>query len=84
MATITDHDRFLGPEEVPDVPQDGVGVHLFGTGTLGTNPEGFGVVNGRPYGTQLETERRETAALTPFSPAARARMRRATRAALGR
>lgn len=57
--------------------------HRFdGDGLL--NSAGRGVVNGRPYGQQLQTEIRELNRAYLFRPAAAAKLRAATKRALGR
>lgn len=48
------------------------------------NTAGRGVVNGRPYGEQLQTEYAELNEIYRYRPAIAARLRAATNAALGR
>ncbi len=55
---------------------------LFGFGLLDSS--GRGVVNGVPYGEQLEDEKREIASTYMFSPTAASALRAATKRALGR
>lgn len=71
------------PRRARNVPTADPGVNIFGDDSL-RSPEGRGVVGGRPYGEQLDTERRETAAMHKFNPSGLARLRAATRRALGR
>lgn len=71
--------------ESGDVPTADADGHVYGTlaGPLLTS-EGRGVRGGRPYGEQLHTEAEEMHAMYALRPAAYARLRAATRAALGR
>ena len=54
--------------------------------TTGTSEtvKGRGVVGGKPYGEQLENERRQNATVWRFSPGIARRARAATKRALGR
>lgn len=47
-------------------------------------PQGFGVKNGKPYGAQLQNERRDMASRFKFFPGQRRAFAAATRRALGR
>lgn len=71
------------PESPPDVPVAAVGLNMLGDPSL-RSPEGRGIVNGVPYGDQLDTEAKEVAAVWGLWPAAHARLRAATRSALRR
>lgn len=68
------------PQNVPVTDLEGP---LKGFGTL-DGPELRGVIGGRPYGEQIENERRDIARTYRFRPGAAARVRAATRRALGR
>ena len=71
------------PPHRPSAPTTDTEATVKGFGTL-TRREGRGVVGGRPYGEQLEDERRDTATVWRFSPAIARRARAATRKALRR
>ena len=71
------------PENEPQsVPTTNEKEQLYGHGLLSS--EGRGVVNGVPYGEQLEDEKREMTSMYRFRPAAFAALRAQTRKALGR
>lgn len=71
------------PPHRPSAPTTGTSETVKGFGTL-TGREGRGVVGGKPYGEQLENERRQNATTWRFSPGIARRARAATRKALGR
>lgn len=71
------------PPHRPSAPTTDTDKTVKGFSTL-TRREGRGVVGGRPYGEQLEDERRDMATVYRFSPGFVARARAATRRALRR
>lgn len=71
------------PPHRPSAPTTDTEKTVKGFGTL-TSREGRGVVGGKPYGEQLEDERRDIATVFRFSPGIAARARAATRRALRR
>lgn len=71
------------PAGQPGVPTDGTNLHIFGHPSL-RSPEGRGVVNGVPYGQQLDAEERTLRKHLRFRPGAANALRAATRRALGR
>ena len=74
------------PEQMDSPPDRAVadpGLNVFGHDSL--RPPGFrGRIGNRPYGEQLDDEERDKVAMHRFFPARLARMRAATRNALGR